>query len=251
MQEKADSLNEVTIRLEIANKSIADAATENQTLSRRILNLETNIKTQYVEESDRWNSVAKEPSTHTKRIDEVEFRQAGPQSTDKLESVGGATASRTVAHTQEHIHFLNQQAKVLEAASVIQAVTGLQTGSTTKLFVSEADSESQDADSLSERMSTEKHIDEEDFRQLKIQCTFAVYKAQEKEVALAESRAESEELRCQLVALTALLQHQTCGSSSVPESPRIIASPAKSMNLLSRLLKSPKKAPKSVPFECN
>jgi hypothetical protein len=240
MQEKADKLNEVKVRLESTNKSIADAATEKQTLSRHLLNVEANIKTQYVEESDR-----------SKRIDEVEIHQVGQETTTDLENQGGTTTSRTAAHTQEHIHTLNQHAKELEAASVIQAVTGLQTGSTTKLFVSEADSESQDADSLSERMSTEKHIDEEDFRQLKIQCTFAVYKAQEKEVALAESRAESEELRCQLVALTALLQHQTCGSSSVPESPRIIASPAKSMNLLSRLLKSPKKAPKSVPFECN
>jgi hypothetical protein len=160
MQEKADKLNEVTLRLEITNKSIADAATENQTLSRRVLNLEANIKTQYVEESDRWNNVAKEPSTHTERIDEVEFRQAGPQFTDDLENLGGATTSRPANDTQEHIHFLNQQVKVLEAASVIQAVTGLYCGRAKKLFVSEADLAIQDAASLSERMSTDKLIDE-------------------------------------------------------------------------------------------
>ena len=139
-----------------------DAATENQTLSGRVLNLEANIKTQYVEESDRWNSVAKELSTHAKRIDEVEFRQAGPQSTVDLENVGGTTTSRTAADTQEHIHFWNQQAKVLEAASVIQAVTGLYIGRTKKLFVSVADSATQDAASLSERMSTEQLIDDVD-----------------------------------------------------------------------------------------
>lgn len=95
--------------------------------------------------------------------------------------------------------------------------------------------------------SSEKGIDEEEFRQLETQRSFAVYKAQEKKVALAESRAESEELRCQLVDLTALLQQQSCGSSPVPESPRTM-SPLKSMKFLSGLLKSPKKAPKSMPI---
>jgi hypothetical protein len=327
MQERADKSNEVTMRLEITNKSIADAATENQTLSRRVLNLEASIKTQYVEESDRWNSAAKELSSHTKRIDEVEFRQARPQSTIDLENVEGTTTSRMAADTQEHIHFLNQQAKVLEAASVIQAVTGLYSGRTTNLFESEADSESQDAASLSERMSTEKltdeaelviedvtgsnsgHttdlfaseansaiqdvailsermssekliaevdlvveeatgiysgrtkklfvsealaslsertsseklIDEEEFRQLEIQRTFAVLKVSEMSVALAESRAESDELRDQMASMTALLQQQDFGLSLVSESPMSVGLPrGRSLRYISNFWKSPK-----------
>jgi chromosome segregation ATPase len=179
MKEKADQLSEVTLRLESTNKSIVDVEAENQTLSRRVLNLEGTINSQEVEESDRWNNVAKEPTIPTKRIDEVELRTA------------------TVVEISNCSH------------------------------------------------SSEKRIDETEFRQLKIQCNFAVSKAKEKEVALAESQAESEELRCQLASLTALLQHQNCGSPSVSES---IASPAKSMKRLSGLFKSPKKAPKSMPM---
>jgi hypothetical protein len=163
MQEKANRFNEVALRLESTNKSIADVAAENQTLSRRVSNLEANIDSQDVEESD-------------------EFRtEAVPEITD-------------CTHGSKN------------------------------------------------------RIDEAEFRQLEIQRTFAVFKVTEKEVALAESRAESEELRCQLSALTALLPHQSCGSVMVPESPRSTVSPVKSMKFLSRLLKSPKKAPNSMPI---
>jgi hypothetical protein len=79
--------------------------------------------------------------------------------------------------------------------------------------------------------SSEKGVDEAEFRQLEIQRTFAVLKATEKEVALAESQAESEELRDQLLVFTSLL-----------------ASPVKSMKYLSGLLKSPKKTPNSMPI---
>jgi predicted RNase H-like nuclease (RuvC/YqgF family) len=223
MQEKADKLNEVALRLESTNKSIADAATENQTLSCRVSNLEANIKTQDVEESDR-----------SKGIDKVEFQQIGQQTTIDQDSVGGGTTiSRTVADTREHIHSLYQRSKVIEAASVIQTVTGHSSEPT----VSEADSTIQDVASLSERMSNEKGIDEAEFRLLEIQRTIAVSTAEKKEAALAESRAESEKLRCQLVALTALLQHQNYDTFSIPESPRSISSPVNSMKLLSDFFK--------------
>jgi hypothetical protein len=165
MQEKADMLNEVTFRLESTNKSIADVAAENQTLSRRVFNLEANIDSQDVKESDKFGAAA-------------------------------------VVEITDCTH------------------------------------------------SSEKGVDEAEFRQLEIQRTFAVLKATEKEVALAESQAESEELRDQLLVFTSLLQHQNCGSSSVPESPRssILASPVKSMKYLSGLLKSPKKTPNSMPM---
>jgi uncharacterized coiled-coil protein SlyX len=156
MKEKADQLSEVTLRLERTNKSIADAEAENQTLSRRVRNLEGTINSQEVEESDRWNNVAKEPTIPTKRTDKAEFRQ------------------------------------------------------------------------------------------VRLQRDSAMHKAGEMSVALAESRAESDELRDQMASITALLQQQNCGSSSISES--IIASPVKSMKRLSGLLKSPRKAPKSMPM---
>jgi hypothetical protein len=163
MQEKADKVNKVALRLESTNKSIADTVAENKTLSRRVFNLEGAVDSQGVGESGK-------------------FRMAA------------------VVEITDCTH------------------------------------------------SSEKRIDEEEFRQVEIQRTFAVFKAQEKEVALAESQAESGELRCQLLALTAQLQNQSCGSSSVPETPRSIASPMKSIELLSGLLKSPKKAPRSMPI---
>jgi hypothetical protein len=55
--------------------------------------------------------------------------------------------------TQEHIHSLNQRAKVLEAALVIQNVTGGHSGRTKKIFASEADTVIQDVASLSEKTS--------------------------------------------------------------------------------------------------
>jgi hypothetical protein len=285
MQVRADKLNEVTLRLEIVHKSIADAATENQTLSCRVLNLEANIKTQYVEESERWDDVAKEPTTDTNIIDEIEFHQVGQQTTIDLENQGEkTTAVRPVADTQEHIQSLNQRAKVLEAASVIhavtdtqehiqssnqrakvleaasviQAVTGLYSKPTKKVFVSEAiqdvasSSERMSSEklidaaevviedvacsdsgrvkklfvsealaSLTERTSNEKLIDMEEFRQLEIQRSFAVLKAGEVSIALAESRAESDELRDQVASIKALLHNQNQNSDSplVPESP--------------------------------
>jgi hypothetical protein len=164
MQEKANMLNEVAFKLEIAEERLVDAAAENQTLSRRVLKLEANIDSQDVEESDKFGAAA-------------------------------------VVEITDCTH------------------------------------------------SSEKRIDEAEFRQLEIQRSFAVLKATEKEVALAESQAESEELRDQLSVFTALLQPQNCGSSSVPESPRsILASPVKSMKYLSGLLKSPKKKPNSMPI---
>jgi hypothetical protein len=165
--EEADKLHEVTLRLESTNKSIADAAAKNQTLSRRVKNLQSTI--------DMEGGLA-----------------------SNLESAEDTTTSRAVA-----------------------------------------------VDDISKRLKRE-----EEFRQLEIQCTYAAFKEKEKEGVLAESKAETEELRCQLAALTSLLQHQNSGSSSVHESPRpsLLSSPAKSMKRLSGLLKSPKKAPKCTPL---
>ena len=63
---------------------------------------------------------------------------------------------------------------------------------------------------MSERTSGDKIIDEEEFRQLEIQRTFAVLKASEMSVILAESRAESNQLRDQIASMTALLEQQKC-----------------------------------------
>jgi uncharacterized coiled-coil protein SlyX len=150
LQEKADRVNEVTLELESAEERLVDAAAENQTLSRRVRNLEGTMSSQEVKESDRLNDLAKEPTTPTKRTDNAEFRS------------------------------------------------------------------------------------------VRLQRDSAMHKAGEMSVALAESRAESDELRDQMASITALLQQQNCGSSSVlePESP--VFTRAKSLRNISNLWKSPK-----------
>jgi hypothetical protein len=139
MQEKVDKLTEVTMELENAEERLVDAAAENQTLSRRVKNLQSTIISQ------DGNPAAKEPTIPTKRVDETELR------------------------------FVRQQ-----------------------------------RDS-------------------------AMDKAGEMSVALAESRAESDELRDAMVTITALLHEQNNVSSRslIPESPGSTMSPAKSMRRLS------------------
>jgi uncharacterized coiled-coil protein SlyX len=130
---------------------------------------------------------------------------------------------------------MSSEKLIAEVDLVVEEATGIYSGRTKKLFVSEA------LASLSERTSSEKLIDEEEFRQLEIQRTFAVLKVSEMSVALAESRAESDELRDQMASMTALLQQQDFGLSLVSESPMSVGLPrGRSLRYISNFWKSPK-----------
>jgi cell division septum initiation protein DivIVA len=87
-------------------------------------------------------------------------------------------------------------------------------------------------------ISPTRHVDKAEFRQVRSQRDSAMQKAGEMSVALAESRAESDELRDQMASISALLQQQTCGSSLEPESPVLVR--GQSLRNLSNLWKSPK-----------
>jgi DNA repair exonuclease SbcCD ATPase subunit len=139
LQEKAEKFNEVTLQLESAEERLVDAAAENLTLSRRIINMESAID---------------------------------------LESKGGPTTT--------------SRNSVFDITSCVN--------------------------------SSEKRIDEAEFYQVKLERDSALVLASDMEMAVAESRSESDELRDQLVAITALLQQQKCGSSLVPvsESPLFV-----------------------------
>jgi septal ring factor EnvC (AmiA/AmiB activator) len=75
LQEKADKFNEVTLELEAAEERLVDTVAENQTLTRRVKNLEATINMQGVEEGHRWNTVAKAPIVPAQHIDEAVFRK--------------------------------------------------------------------------------------------------------------------------------------------------------------------------------
>jgi hypothetical protein len=132
-EEEADKFIELTLHLESAEDRLVEAAAENQTLSRRIENL---------------------------------------QSTIDLEGVRGSTTSRK---------------------DVVEITKSTR--------------------------SSEQRIDEAELHEVKLQRDSALLMASEMAMAVAECRTESDELRDQLAAITALLQHKKCGSSSVPEAP--------------------------------
>jgi hypothetical protein len=73
-------------------------------------------------------------------------------------------------------------------------------------------------------------------------------KAGEMSMALAESRAESDELRDQMAAVSVLMQQQKLGSSLVSESPVSVTSPLK--RGLSNLFMSTK-LPARPPLVCS
>jgi predicted RNase H-like nuclease (RuvC/YqgF family) len=93
-----------------------------------------------------------------------------------------------------------------------------------------------------------RHIDEAEFRKVRLQRDSATIKAGEMSVALAESRAETDELRDQLAALSTLMIQQRC--RSVPASPAsVIKTPtSKALKKLSFLSWQSPKAPGHAPL---
>jgi predicted RNase H-like nuclease (RuvC/YqgF family) len=147
---------------------------------------------------------------------------------------------------QEKANKLNEVALELEGAEerLVDAAAENQTLSrrvrTMEGTMNSQDAEENDRLNNAAKGSTSptKHVDKAEFRQVRSQRDSAMEKAGAMSVALAESRAESDELRDQLASITLLLQHQTCGSSLAPESPVIVR--GQSLRNLSNLFKSPK-----------
>jgi hypothetical protein len=65
LQKKADQFNEVSLKLESSEERMVDMAIENKSLSRRVRGLQSTIKMQDVEESNRWNTQDKTESGKT------------------------------------------------------------------------------------------------------------------------------------------------------------------------------------------
>jgi hypothetical protein len=78
--------------------------------------------------------------------------------------------------------------------------------------------------------SGKKVIDPEEFRKVRLERDSAMAKAGEMSVTLAECRADTDELRDQLAAVTKLLQQQNC--NSVPPSPMCDSTPGRPMQYL-------------------
>jgi uncharacterized coiled-coil DUF342 family protein len=145
---------------------------------------------------------------------------------------------KQVRQLQEKADKLNEVALELESAEerLVDAAAENQTLSR-RVRTMQGTLSSQDVKDNVAKESTPptKHIDKAEFRQVRSQRDSAMQKAGEMSVALAESRAESDELRDQMASLSALLQQQTCGSSPAPESPMLVR-----VESLRNLWKSPK-----------
>ena len=129
---------------------------------------------------------------------------------------------KQVRQLQEKADKLDEVALELESAEerLVDAAAENQTLSR-RVRTMEGTLNSQDVEdnAVKESAPPTKQVDKAEFRQVRLQRDSAMQKAGEMSVALAESRAESDELRDQMASITLILQHQNCGSSLETESP--------------------------------
>jgi chromosome segregation ATPase len=151
-----------------------------------------------------------------------------------------------VRQLQEKADKLNEVALELESAEerLVDAAAENQTLSR-RVRTMEGTMNSQDVaendrlkNATKESTSTTRHIDKAEFKKVRNQRDSAMQKAGEMSVALAESRAESDELRDQMASITALLHNQNSDSSLMLESP--VLDRGTSLRNLKGLFKSPK-----------
>jgi hypothetical protein len=134
----------------------------------------------------------------------------------------------------------NAQERLVDAAvenqSLSRRVKSLQSTINLQSVGDTTSSRKVEVETIKSAPSSEKRIED---RQVRLQRDSAMAKAGEMAMALAESRAESDDLRDQLAAITALLQQQKCGTA--PASPVSVALPTMLLQTsLTNLWMSPK-----------
>jgi uncharacterized coiled-coil protein SlyX len=151
-----------------------------------------------------------------------------------------------VRQLQQKVEKLNEVALELESAEerLVDAAAENQTLSR-RVRTMEGTMNSQDVaendrlnNATKESTSATRHVDKAEFRKIRQQRDSAMEKAGEMSVALAESRAESDELRDQMASITALLHNQNSDSSFMFESP--VLSRGASLRNITDFWKSPK-----------